>query len=761
MTITRLSALVGALLFLSSFSSGQEKGKEFDWPREVQLERGLVTFYQPQPESFTANILEGRSAISYKPNDGETLFGAYWFRAFLQTDIEKRVAVLDQVDVLRVKFPGLEDTVKVAEAARRIERELEAMNIVMSLDHLVATLDETGSGATSDEGLNHSPPVVYYRKSPTVLISVDGDPIWKEMENENLRVVVNSPFFIVQDKRSNAYFIHGGEYWYTSDRISADAWKLTSEIPSNVEKFAEKNEPPAEESDQENTENAAPDILVVTEPSEIVVTEGEPDYKPIEGTDLLYVSNTDSDIIMDINTQHHYILMAGRWYKAKQLEGDKWTYEEPESLPDDFSEIPADSEKGNIRASVPGTDEARDALLEQSIPQTAEVVRAEAKVEVNFDGPPKFKRVPDTDVAYAENSDKQVMKIGQKYYVVDNGIWFISDYPEGPYEVSDHRPQEVDQLPADVPVYNTKYVYVYDATPEVVYVGYLPGYTYSYVYGGTVVYGTGYRYPYWYGSVYYPRPVTYGFNVHWNPYTGWGFSFGFSAGGWIGWGYHPYYRSYWGPCGYRTGYRHGYYHGYNRGRAAGYAAGYRAGQRNAYLNQRSGVRNTTTRPIDRSKTDRSRVSNRANNLYADKDGNVFERDKSGNWNQKSKPSTREGGQDRKNPGSSSDSQKRGQGTNTKKNTREVPVRGDQTRQTKNTRETPTRQPQNTRSQTKRPSTTSNRPDYSSKSRQDLNRSYQNRQRSQQNFNRSQSSGYNRGGTPQRHSTPSRGGSRRR
>src|SRR5690606_26667081 len=132
--------------------------------------------------------------------------------------------------------------------------------------------------------------------------------------------------------------------------------------------------------------------------------------------------------------------------------------------------------------------------------------------------------------------------------------------PDGPWEVSDHRPDEVDQIPPSEPVYNTKYVYVYNSTPEVVYVGYLPGYTHSYVYNGIIVYGTGYHYPYWYGSVYYPRPVTYGYSVHYNPFSGWGFHLGYYYG-WVGWRYHPYYRPYWGPCGYRPGYRNGYYDG--------------------------------------------------------------------------------------------------------------------------------------------------------------------------------------------------------
>ena len=126
--------------------------------------------------------------------------------------------------------------------------------------------------------------------------------------------------------------------------------------------------------------------------------------------------------------------------------------------------------------------------------------------------------------------------------------------PRGPWTVSDRRPPDIDQVPPSAPVYNTKYVYVYQSTPEMVYVGYLPGYTGMYPYYGTVVYGTGFYYPPYIGpSVYYPRPMTYGFNVVYNPWIGFGFGYGygspfFYSGMRFGPAYGP---GWWGPPGYR------------------------------------------------------------------------------------------------------------------------------------------------------------------------------------------------------------------
>jgi hypothetical protein len=47
-------------------------------------------------------------------------------------------------------------------------------------------------------------------------------------------------------------------------------------------------------------------IIVATEPTELIVTEGAPKYSPLVGGEILYVTNTDSDIFMEVATQRHY-----------------------------------------------------------------------------------------------------------------------------------------------------------------------------------------------------------------------------------------------------------------------------------------------------------------------------------------------------------------------------------------------------------------------------------------------------------------------
>lgn len=662
--------LIGLIFILISSATGQDSNGPDQWPRKIEVESGTVVLYQPQVELFVDDRLEARAAISVTtPDQPGPVFGAMWFECRVSTDRDERTVNLVDVKVSAAKFPEVKQE-NVDRLIRLVEDEIPKWDLVISLDRLLADLEMDESSVYSGSGFNNSPPEIIFRTKPSVLVMIDGEPIWKDTEKEGYQYVVNTPFFIVMDNRSGTHYLKGGDHWYDSPQ-SMDEWVNIEAPPKKVKQLAD--EMVGEEIVQEDVpaeDPVVPDILVRTAPAELLQSDGEPEYEPIQGTSLLFMKNTDDDILMDIETQEYYILISGRWYKSKALESGDWTFVPPQEVPEDFSEIPADSEMAVVRSSVAGTQEAKEAVLENQIPQTAEVSREDATLEVTYDGKPKFEEIKGTSMRYAVNTDKSVLLIDGKYYCCDNAVWFEAEGPEGPWIVSVAVPDDVQEIPPESPVYNVKYVTVYNYTPSVVYVGYTPGYVNSYVYMGTVYYGTGYYYQPWYGYYYYPRPVTYGYNVHYNPYTGWGFSMTVSRG-WFTVSYRSY-PGYWGPAGYRHGYHHGYHqgyrHGYNRGAAAGYRAGYQAGQRNTasnniYRNRSNGVARTggqtlnprtgqAVAPADRSAPRKQPArAGGANNVYTDRDGNVYKKE-GNNWQTRDNgqwkdagSGTRDGGRD--------------------------------------------------------------------------------------------------------------------
>ena len=248
---------------------------------------------------------------------------------------------------------------------------------------------------------------------------------------------------------------------------------------------------------------------------------------------------------MEIATQRHFVLLSGRWFASEGLQGlqGSWSFVAANELPAAFADIPEDSDISHVRVWVSGTEEAREAVLDASIPQTAAVSRS-ATFQVTYDGNPRFENIEGTSLQHATNTAEQVIKDGNSYYCAKDGVWYVADQAYGPWAVATAISEAVRTIPPSSPVYNTKYIYIYDTTPDVVYVGYLPGYTHSYVYNGVIVYGTGWYYSPWWGTMYYPRATTYGFHVRWNPWWGWSFgaswssgrfTFGIGFGGWGGW----------------------------------------------------------------------------------------------------------------------------------------------------------------------------------------------------------------------------------
>ncbi|MGB5998928.1 MAG: carbohydrate-binding family V/XII, partial [Thermoanaerobaculia bacterium] len=313
-------------------------------------------------------------------------------------------------------------------------------------------------------------------------------------------------------------------------------------------------------------------------------------------------------------------------------------------------------DQGYLLTWVAGTEMAEEAILDASIPQTAAIKR-NATITVTYDGHPRFEAIEGTSLRYAANTEYQVIQAGEEYYCAYEGAWYVAGAPNGAWRVATEVPDEIRSIPPSSPAYNTKYVYIYDSTPEVVYVGYYPGYTYSYVYYGVPVYGTGWYYRPWYGSYYYPRASTWGFHVRYNPWYGWSCGFSYSTGRFtFSLGYGGWYRGgWWGPVGYRgyhRGYNRGWHHGYSAGAHSGYRAGYHAAKRdtarNMYHRQGNAGRVASTEQVRSARaagatgaaaTRTPNVSStRANNVYTDKGGNVHRQQPDGSWQ------TREGGQ---------------------------------------------------------------------------------------------------------------------
>jgi hypothetical protein len=640
------SPVLPALLLSLAFAVGPAGAAEDrGWPRTIDVPEARILIYQPQPDERQDNILTGRAAVSVTPKGKtEPVFGTIWLRCRMEIDREKRTVDLIDVTVPRARFPGSTPEMEQKLAAI-VEKEVPKWDLTVSLDRLVASLRAVEQEKAYAENFNTQPPRIVYEPSPALLVLIDGEPVMRPVEGSELQRIVNTPYFLVFDGKE--YYLSGGAAWFSTSDLKGE-WKTTKKPPKDVAEYYSKTQgqtsgKPSQKEPGKEDKAKPPKIVVATEPTELISSKGEPKYAPITGTDLIYMTNTERDVFMDVAGQQYYVLLSGRWFRSKSLATGPWEFVRADALPGEFRKIPEPSAKGEVLASVAGTPQAEEALLDAQVPQTAAIKRGEAKTKVEYDGKPKFEEIEGTKVEYAVNTTSQVLKVKGKYYVCDQAVWFAGDSPQGPWTVAEKVPQEIQEIPPSAPVYNTKYVHVYDSTPEVVYVGYMPGYVGCYPYYGTVVWGTGWYYPpYVSPYVYYPRPVTWGFSVHYNPYSGWSFGIGFSSG--------PFHFTFWGGGAY-GGYWGPVYGGYpppvhisgspgGIGGVGGVGGPGGAGSPrptpypgtngNIYNRGENKGRNTATQD-KKSRPASQPAAKTANNVYADRDGNVHRRGSDGSW----------------------------------------------------------------------------------------------------------------------------------
>lgn len=638
---------------------------ESHWPRMLLVSEGTILIYQPQIESFKDSRLDGRAAVAVTPDGSDDqVFGVVWMSARVETDHDTRIVEMVDLDVTRVKFPEATEEIQTT-LARAIETQLPRFGLRSSLDQLLTSLEQVQEEEIAASDLLTFPPRIIFVTTPTLLVTLDGSPKQQPIEGTALERVVNSPFPIVFDTETQMYYLDEGAAWYRSADPNG-SWETIDDPPPPVAALRSPDagaegeggsagnpaaDPPADPAGAAPTETAPPPvILVATEPTELIISEGEPQWATIESADLLYMSNTESDVLRDVATQRYFVLLSGRWFFSGQVEGP-WIYVPSGSLPESFAAIPPESEMGHLRAFVAGTDEAQDAVAEQYIPQTTAIRRDAASVEVTYDGEPRFERIEETAMAYAVNTDSSVIRLGSRYYLCHEAVWYVADLPTGPWRVADEVPDDIYTIPPSYPVYNTRYVRVFDSTPEEVYVGYYPGYLGSYAYDDSIVYGTGWEYDGWYDTYYYARPLTWGFRTRWSPWYGWRHRVAYAnpaltrnlgTGGWYRgnwWGVTGFHNapqgygrggSYGGPAGAQAAARGA---GDSRAGAAGAAArsasrGAPAG-RNIYGRSANRARNAPTRTAQTRRAAPAPVD-RPNNVYADRNGNVH-RHSDGGW----------------------------------------------------------------------------------------------------------------------------------
>lgn len=522
---------------------------ELKWPRDFALGEQHVQIFQPQIEGWDGTRMSGRAAIAVGAANTAPTYGVALFSAAADIDKSSGLVQLTDIRIDKVEVPTAPDSVdKVREA---LVARLPKGGMTVSLDELQASyaVNQQLDKLRHVEVKNDAPQILF-ASVPTVLVMIDGQPNWQGLANSDFQRVLNSRVLILRDAQGNNYLNAAGN-WYTSQTLDGN-WLVLSQPPKalvSAQQVAEKSGPvDALLPRNGKSPSHPPAVLVATQPTELIVSEGTAQMVPVDGVTLLNMKNADHAVFVDPTHNTWYVLVSGRWFSGPGEKGP-WQYVDGKDLPADFAKISPKDPKANVLVSVPGTPQAKEAAIAASIPQTASVSRSKTTLKVNYDGAPNFQPITGTALRYAVNTPTPVIEVSpNQFYAVSNGVWFVAPSATGVWQVATEVPAAIYDIPPSSPVYYVTYVHIYSVTPQNVVVGYTPGYLGVVVNSsGTVVYGTGYTYPaYVSETTYYGYPPTYGYGAGFAVGALTGFAFGFAAGSW--WGApEPCWGPYWGP----------------------------------------------------------------------------------------------------------------------------------------------------------------------------------------------------------------------
>lgn len=495
---------------VTGFVSGKyltESDSPIGWPRTFDGPNGAsITLYQPQVsewENFTT-MKALLAAEIYKTKDSEPLYGVIEISADTFADRAKNEVIATNVVVTDLSFSNLSrDAMNTL--ALGIGKQLPTEAITLSLARTTASLENFQS-LNDLEDLDTQAPLIYVTQTDSILLSTDGDPLTASVENvPDLAFVVNTNWDLFSVYDSGKWILRNGTNWLEAEDLNGP-WSALDAFPEELKSLPDNgNWDDARRAVTEGADASAavPDVFYSDVPAELISTDGPPIKEPVAGTNLEWVSNTEFDLFYHTTENQWYFLTSGRWFRAADMEGE-WEFATPD-LPADFQKIPDDTPYYTVRSSVPGTPESNEARLLASIPEIAAVEIGSIQGDVTYSGEPEFTQIEGTRMSYALNSSDPVIQVEDKFYTVIDGIWFVGDTAEGPFEVATAVPEDIYTIPATEPVHNVTYVQIYDTTPTTVYTGVSSGYFFGFLAWGAIFYGSGWNYPpYWWGPSYPP-----------------------------------------------------------------------------------------------------------------------------------------------------------------------------------------------------------------------------------------------------------------
>lgn len=207
---------------------------------------------------------------------------------------------------------------------------------------------EAGAPAAAgkpDEGPKRAPRIVFSTR-PALLVPVYGEPRLKPIQGNALLRVENSPAIVLKGKSGNFYIpVYDG---FVQSKKLSGPWTVTKSPPkvladakSKLIAAGQKDLFAAAPDASGRTPSlalGAPRIVISSEPTALIVVDGQPGYQKVRNTRLSRLVNTPARVFRDDASGMMYVQIGDDWYGAKTTDGP-WKHVPAAELPADFAKV--------------------------------------------------------------------------------------------------------------------------------------------------------------------------------------------------------------------------------------------------------------------------------------------------------------------------------------------------------------------------------------------------------------------------------------
>jgi hypothetical protein len=158
------------------------------WPRGYSLpSEAQIVIFQPQVATWEdQKHLVARAAVSYiKKDEQKPSMGTIKLEADTSVALAERLVKFSTIKITETNFPTLSKE-QTQEIVTEIDKAIPDDDRTIGLDRVLAQVDKSQIIPKNVEGLKSDPPQIFMSRTPAILVSFDGEPIWSPIKDNQL-----------------------------------------------------------------------------------------------------------------------------------------------------------------------------------------------------------------------------------------------------------------------------------------------------------------------------------------------------------------------------------------------------------------------------------------------------------------------------------------------------------------------------------------------------------------------------------------------